>query len=157
MMKRSVSGLAAAVVRAVVVRAVVVTVVAAVGAGCAGTDGTPRAESTSSPGADSSTTSTTSITQGAPRTPTGQPIGTATMKVDGSGPATIRYQINGAAEQVEADATLPWEMQYPVYNEVQSSVSADGGDTELTCSIIMDGMLAAFTTEARPTCSFAYY
>jgi hypothetical protein len=53
--------------------------------------------------------------------------------------------------------TLPWEKQYPVYNEVDSSVTADGCDTELSCSIIMDGKLLAFKSEARPTCSFAYW
>jgi hypothetical protein len=79
------------------------------------------------------------------------------MRVSGPGQATISYQINGGAEQVEPDVALPWEMQYPVYDEIVSSVTADGGDAELTCSIIMDGMLAAFKTEPRPTCSFAYY
>jgi hypothetical protein len=44
-----------------------------------------------------------------------------------------------------------------VYNEVQSSVTADGGDAELICSIMMDGKLLAFKTESRPTCSFAYW
>jgi hypothetical protein len=29
-------------------------------------------------------------------------------------------------------------------NEVQSSVTADAGDAELVCSIVMDGKLAAF-------------
>jgi hypothetical protein len=79
------------------------------------------------------------------------------MRVGGSGQATIRYQINGAAEQTESNVALPWELEYPVYSEVQSSVSADTGDAELTCSIIMDGQLAAFKTEPRPTCSFAHY
>jgi hypothetical protein len=75
----------------------------------------------------------------------------------GAGPATIRYQINGGPEQTEANVTLPWEKQYPVYSEVQSSVTADGGDAELICSIMMDGKLLAFKTESRPTCSFAYW
>jgi hypothetical protein len=65
-------------------------------------------------------------------------------------------QINGGAEQAEANATLPWEKQYPVYNEIESSVAADGGDTELICSIVMDGKLLAFKSEPRPTCSFAF-
>jgi hypothetical protein len=38
--------------------------------------------------------------------------------------ATIRYQINGGAEQVESDVALPWEMQYLVYDEIESSVTA---------------------------------
>jgi hypothetical protein len=99
----------------------------------------------------------TTTSAAASPSPTGQPVGTATMRVSGPGQATISYQINGGAEQVEPDVALPWEMQYPVYDEIVSSVTADGGDAELTCSIIMDGMLAAFKTEPRPTCSFAYY
>jgi hypothetical protein len=80
------------------------------------------------------------------------------MEVRGAGPVTIRYQINGGPEQTEMNVTLPWQKSYPVYNEIQSSVSADGGDAELICTIILDGdKLVAFQTEARPTCSFAYY
>ena len=70
---------------------------------------------------------------------------------------TIRYQINGAPEQTETNVTLPWSKQYPVFKEIDTSVSADGGDAELICTIIMDGKLAAFVTQPRPTCSFAYY
>jgi hypothetical protein len=88
----------------------------------------------------------------------GNPIGTATMRVIGdAGPVTLRYQINGGPEQTETDVTLPWEKQYPVYDEVSTSVSADGGDTAITCTITMAGNLVSFTTEPRPTCSFAYY
>jgi hypothetical protein len=88
----------------------------------------------------------------------GNPIGTATMRVIGAaGPVTLRYQINGGPEQTETDVTLPWEKQYPVYNEISTSVSADGGDTVLTCTIIMDGNLASYQSEPRPTCSFAYF
>jgi hypothetical protein len=80
------------------------------------------------------------------------------MKVSsGTGPVTIRYQINGAPEQTETNVTLPWEKEYPVYDKIESSVTADGGDAELICTIIMDGNLVSFKTEARPTCSFAYY
>lgn len=80
------------------------------------------------------------------------------MKISGgAGPVTIHYQINGEPEQTETNVTLPWEKQYPVYDEVQSSVTADGGDAELICTIIMDGSLVAFKTEPRPSCSFAYY
>jgi hypothetical protein len=51
------------------------------------------------------------------------------------GQVTLRYQINGGPEQTETDVTLPWEKQYPVYNEISTSVSADGGDTAVTCTI----------------------
>ncbi len=86
------------------------------------------------------------------------PIGTATMRVIGvAGPVTLRYQINGGPEQTETDVTLPWEKQYPVYDEISTSVSADGGDTAVTCTITMDGKLVSYQTEPRPTCSFAYF
>jgi hypothetical protein len=88
----------------------------------------------------------------------GPQIGTATMRVIGdAGPVTLRYQINGGPEHTETGVTLPWEKQYPVYDEISTSVSADAGDTALTCTITMDGKLASFQTEPRPTCSFAYY
>jgi hypothetical protein len=142
--------------------AVVVLAVTTVAAtGCTGVEGKPvmassRSEATTSSSSSSSETATTR-SQTAPATPTGQPIGTATMTVRGPGPATIRYQINGGAEQTESNVSLPWEKQYPVYNEIQSSVSADAGDAELICTIIMDGNLVSFVTEPRPKCSFAYY
>lgn len=91
--------------------------------------------------------------------PTGQPVGTATMKVSGgSAPVTIRYRINGGQEQTEANVPLSWEKQYSVYNELESQVTADGGDVALTCTIIMDGdKLVALKSEPRPTCNFAYW
>lgn len=91
--------------------------------------------------------------------PGGPPVGTATMKVMGAPdtPVTITYRINGEPEQTETNVRLPWERQYAVYDEVETSVSADAGDEELTCTIILDGKLASFKTEPRPTCSFAYY
>lgn len=134
-------------------------VIAVAVAGCGSTDGRP----TAAPAAESSkpeqTTSTDETTTARP-SPTleGAPIGTATMQVrGGTAPVTITYQINGEPEQTETNVTLPWEKQYPVYDKVQSSVRADGGDTELICAIIMDGNLVSFVTEPRPTCSFAYY
>ncbi len=88
----------------------------------------------------------------------GPQIGTATMRISGAdGPVTLRYHINGGPQQTETDVTLPWEKQYPVYHEVSTSVSADAGDTAITCTIMMDGMLLSFETEPRPTCSFAYF
>lgn len=91
--------------------------------------------------------------------PTGPPVGTAVMKVSGGGaPVTIRYRINGGPEQTETNVPLPWEKQYSVYNEVESQVSADGGDAPLTCTIIMDGdKLVSLKSEPRPTCTFAYW
>ncbi|MGV0750273.1 hypothetical protein [Mycolicibacter minnesotensis] len=93
------------------------------------------------------------------RAPAGSPVGTATMTVLGSadGPISISYRINGGPQQTESNVTLPWEKSYPVYDEVETSVTADAGDAALSCTITMDGMLAAFKTEAHPTCSFAYY
>lgn len=91
--------------------------------------------------------------------PTGQPVGTATMKVSGGiAPVTIRYRINGGPEQTETNVPLPWEKQYPVYNELESQVAADGGDVALTCTIIMDGdKLVSLKSEPRPVCNFAYW
>lgn len=81
------------------------------------------------------------------------------MKVSGSSaPVTIRYRINGSPEQTETNVPLPWEKQYPVYNEVESQVTSDGGDTALTCTIIMNGdKLVSLKSEPRPTCNFAYW
>ncbi|MCV7338195.1 hypothetical protein H7K12_24645 [Mycobacterium senegalense] len=91
--------------------------------------------------------------------PTGAPVGTAVMKVlGGSAPVTIRYRINGGAEQTESNVTLPWEKQYSVYEEVESEVAADGGNTELTCTITLDGdKLVSFKTEVKPVCNFSYW
>lgn len=101
----------------------------------------------------------TSTPPAAPVAPSGTPVGTAVMKVSGgSAPVTIRYRINGGPEQTEANVALPWERQYPVYNELESKVSADSGDTALTCTIIMDGdKVVAFKSEPRPACSFSYW
>jgi hypothetical protein len=140
-----------------------VVVVALPVTGCKTTAGTPVAgdsapahSSAASTTAQAPTASTSSTTPAA--APTGPPVGTATMQVRGdASPVTITYQINGGPKQTETDVTLPWEKQYPVYNEIESSVTADGGDTELTCSIIMDGKLLALKSEPRPTCSFAYF
>lgn len=81
------------------------------------------------------------------------------MKVTGgSAPVTIRYRINGGAEQTEMNVTLPWEKQYPVYDELESEVAADGGSAVLTCTIMMDGdKLVSFKTEVNPVCNFSYW
>jgi hypothetical protein len=137
---------------------VMVSVVAAgVGAtGCAKTIA-PPAGTTSSLG----TSQTTKAAPPAPTSvvPTGAPVGTAVMKVSGgSAPVTIRYRINGGPEQTETSVPLPWEKQYPVYNELESQVTADGGDTALSCTIMMNGdKLVSFKSEPRPTCNFAYW
>jgi hypothetical protein len=140
-----------------------VVVIAFAAAGCNTTGGKPVAADSAA--AHSSAAATTAQAPSAPTSsstpaaaPTGPPVGTATMQVRGAAsPVTIKYQINGGPEQTETDVTLPWEKQYPVYNEIESSVTADGGDAELTCTIIMDGKLLALKSEPRPTCSFAYF
>lgn len=128
---------------------VVSVVVAATG--CTTTAGTPVADTDGRPETSQATTSV--------EVPSGETVGTAVMKVTGgTAPVTIRYRINGGPEQTEAGVTLPWEKQYPVFNEVESEVAADGGDTVLTCTIMMDGdMLVSFKTEPRPVCNFAYW
>ncbi|WP_169714671.1 hypothetical protein [Mycobacterium celatum] len=110
------------------------------------------------PVADTASPLTSKATTSASAAPPGKPVGTAVMKVlGGDAQVTIRYRINGGPEQTETNVTLPWEKQYTVYDEVESEVTADGSDIDLTCSIILDGKLASFKTEPRPTCSFAYY
>lgn len=138
---------------------VIVSVVAAAGVAATGcTRATaPPAGTTGSLGTSQTTalapTAQTSVA------PTGTPVATAMMKVSGgSAPVTIRYRINAGPEQTEASVPLPWEKQYPVYNELESQVTADGGDAALTCTIIMNGdKLVSFKSEPRPTCNFAYW
>jgi hypothetical protein len=144
-----------------------VFVVALAATGCNTTEGKPVAADSAAAHSSAATKSPMSTAQAPPATtssqtpaaaPTGPPVGTATMQVSGAaGPVTIKYQINGGPVQTETDVTLPWEKQYPVYNEIESSVTADAGDTELSCNIIMDGKLVALKSEPRPTCSFAYF
>lgn len=126
-----------------------VVLAAAATAGCTTTTGTPVAM----------TTSVTAPESLPVAEPTGPPVGTAVMKVTGgSAPVTIRYRINGGAEQTETNVTLPWEKQYPVYDELESEVAADGGSAALTCTIMMDGdKLVSFKTEVNPVCNFSYW
>ncbi len=141
---------------------------------CSKTAGTPVAASevkSSTTAATSGSSDATSATTAVPTlptrasatsataAPTGPPVGTAIMKViGGNAPVTIRYQINGGPEQTESGVSLPWEKQYSVYAELETSVTADGGAAELTCTIIMGGdKLVSFKSERRPTCNFAYW
>ncbi|MFV8048414.1 hypothetical protein [Mycobacterium sp. 48b] len=123
---------------------------AVVAAGCTTTTGTPVAKT-----ADATTASESPEAA----EPTGAPVGTAVMKVlGGTAPVTIRYRINGGAEQTESDVTLPWEKQYSVYDKLESEVAADGGSAALTCTITMDGdKLVSFKTEVKPVCNFSYW
>ena len=119
-------------------------------------DDTPAAESGTSTRA--AQTSQTTQTTTRPAEPSGEPVGTAVMRVEGSGTADIRYRINSGPEQTDNDVTLPWEKQFPVYEELENEVIADAGETILTCTIIMDGeLLLAFKTEPRPNCDFMYF
>lgn len=128
--------------------------------GCGPTDrggAASSSESTTTSTSMTTSTRTTAATSVAP-TPTGEPIGTATMSMSGATrPVTITYSINGGPEQTEADVVLPWSKDYPVYPELDTWVKAADGDAEMTCTITMDGKLASFKTEPRPTCSFAYW
>lgn len=130
-------------------------------AGCSTTTGTPVAETTSATTSSRDATEPARTTTESPKAaePTGAPVGTAVMEVrGGSAPVTIRYRINGGAEQTETGVTLPWTKQYSVYPELESEVAADGGNTELICTIIMDGdKLVSFKTEVKPVCNFSYW
>ena len=82
------------------------------------------------------------------------------MTINGAdvGPVTIRYQINDGPEQVELNVILPWSKAYPVYEELNSSVTVEGaGENVLSCSIIMDGKLLAYRSAPNVSCSFAYW
>ncbi|MBU8807524.1 hypothetical protein KL953_01290 [Mycolicibacterium goodii] len=143
------------VVGAAVGMVAVVVTVGFTGTGCAKTaTGTPVAD----PGAAASTTPSSATSTAMPSAQAA-PVGSAVMSVTGgSGTVTIRYRINGGPEQTETNVTLPWEKQYSVYDELESEVTADGGDASLICSITMDGdKLVSFKSEPRPTCNFAYW
>ncbi|WP_431236055.1 hypothetical protein ACQ856_30210 (plasmid) [Mycolicibacterium psychrotolerans] len=135
-------------------------------AGCSTTAGTPQSSPTAGSGTVTNTSDSTpmpSTPSASPSTaaaPSGPPVGTATMQIlgTGAGPVTIRYQINDGPEQVEPNVTLPWSKDYPVYDKLTSSITAEGaGDSVLTCSIIMDGKLLAFRSEPNAKCTFAYW
>lgn len=134
---------------------------AVLSAGCSTTTGTPVAQTTSATASSWETTEPTHATTESPKAaePTGAPVGTAVMKVTGGTAAvTIRYRINGGAEQTETNVMLPWEKQYSVYDKLESEVAADAGSTSLTCTITMDGdKLVSFKTEVKPVCSFSYW
>lgn len=119
----------------------------------------PPAATTTSSGTSQTTTSAPPASTPTSVAPTGAPVGNAVMKVSGgSAPVTIRYRINGGPEQTETNVPLPWEKQYPVYNELESQVTADAGDAPLTCTITLNGdKLVSFKTEPRPVCNFAYW
>lgn len=128
-------------------------VTAAVLTGCAEETARTSAEpSTSATATESVETSRSTET---PK-PTGAPVGTATMEVrGGTGPVTIRYSINGGAEQAETAETLPWTKDYPVYDRLTSYVIVEGTPV---CAIIMDGTkLVDLGTDDNATCSFAYW
>ncbi|WP_033247353.1 hypothetical protein [Nocardia carnea] len=130
-------------------------VAAAVVTGCVDPDTAGKLTETSTP-ATTTVSAEPTISTESP-IPSGAPVvGTARMEVrGGTGPATIRYSINGAAEQVETAVMLPWTKEYPVYDRVSSYVSAEGASM---CTIIMDGnKYVAFQNEPDPTCDFAHW
>ncbi|MFI5717492.1 hypothetical protein [Nocardia sp. NPDC051750] len=125
-------------------------VAAAAVTGCADSDITGTAVPETTTESLETTTSTESPE------PSGDPVGTATLEVrGGTVPVTIRYSINGAAEQVETVDTLPWTKEYPVYEQVTSYVSVKGTSI---CAIVMDDhRLVDIGTDDNATCSFAYW
>jgi len=127
-------------------------VAALVAAGCSTTTGTPVAGTSDTVTSDRVTPPPTTTA------PHGPPVGQAVMKVVGSGTATIRYQINGGPQQIETGVVLPWDKSYPVFDKVDSKVSADAGDVSLICTIIFNGdKLVSFVSQPRPVCNFAYW
>lgn len=137
-----------------------VALIVVVAAGCSKTaTGTPVADPAATTESSVAPKTRASATSTAPRPDQSAPVGSAVMSVTGgSGPVTISYRINGGPEQTETNVFLPWEKRYPVYEKLESEVTADGGDTSLICTIIMEGdMLVSFKSEPRPTCNFAYW
>ena len=137
-------------------------VAAIVAAGCTTTDGSATEDATSSVASAAGSSDAGSSEAGscatAAATPTGAPVGTAVMKVDGGGTVTLRYTINGGPEQTEINVTLPWEKTYDAHNQISSSVSVDSGGREVMCTITFNrNMLVSHVTKPDPTCTFAYY
>ncbi|MDP0398997.1 hypothetical protein [Tsukamurella strandjordii] len=89
--------------------------------------------------------------------PPGAVVGTAVMRlIGGAGAVTIRFRINGGPEQT-VTATTPWEQTFEVRDRMPTQFTADGGDAELTCTIMMGEMLVALVSQPRPTCGFQYF
>lgn len=129
-------------------------------AGCGTTADTPAIDS-----ATSTTTSTTrsgptdgpAITASAPAgvRGKGKVVGSAVLKVLGSGTATVTWKANGGPAHVERDVPLPWEHSIDVVEEAPSEVRADGAASG--CTITMGDMLVSFKNEPNPVCEFAYW
>ncbi|AKC40951.1 hypothetical protein [Mycobacteroides chelonae] len=92
----------------------------------------------------------------APPVGTGKIVGTAVLKVIGSGTATVTWKENGGAAHVEKDAALPWEHTIDVVEEANSEVRASGAGAT-GCTITMGDMLVSFKSEPNPVCEFAYW
>lgn len=86
---------------------------------------------------------------------TGKVVGSAVLKVLGSGTATVTWKANGGPAHVERDVPLPWEHSIDVVEEAPSEVRADGAASG--CTITMGDMLVSFKNEPNPVCEFAYW
>lgn len=130
-------------------------------AGCGTTADTPAIDS-----ATSTTTSTTrsgptdgpAITASAPAgvRGNGKVVGSAVLKVLGSGTATVTWKANGGPARVERDVPLPWEHSIDVVEEAPSEVRADGAGAS-GCTITMGDLLVSLKNEPNPVCEFAYW
>ncbi|ALR13712.1 hypothetical protein MYCSP_22415 [Mycobacteroides saopaulense] len=87
---------------------------------------------------------------------TGKVVGTAILKVLGSGSATVTWKENGGPAHVERDVSLPWEHTIDVVEEANSEVKANGAGAT-GCTITMGDMLVSFKNEPNPACEFAYW
>lgn len=85
----------------------------------------------------------------------GKVVGSAVLKVLGSGTATVTWKANGGPAHVERDVPLPWEHSIDVVEEAPSEVRADGAASG--CTITMGDMLVSFKNEPNPVCEFAYW
>lgn len=86
----------------------------------------------------------------------GEPVGIARIDVRGEGRARVRYRINGGDEQT-AEVQLPWMLDYPVFPEALTSVTADAGIQKLIASITMKGMILAYENTAHPTVTYSHW
>ncbi|AMT73373.1 hypothetical protein [Mycobacteroides immunogenum] len=87
---------------------------------------------------------------------TGKVVGSAVLKVLGSGTATVTWKANGGATHTEDNVSLPWEHTIDVIEEAPSEVRADGAGAS-GCTIMMGSMLVSFKNEPNPVCEFSYW
>ncbi|MUM17057.1 hypothetical protein FZI91_16525 [Mycobacterium sp. CBMA271] len=140
-------------------------VIASVASGCgkpAETPATPETTSTTTsratagPPANPATKIAPAVPSPAAGKGTGKVVGTAVLKVLGTGTATVTWKENGGPAQVEQNVALPWERTIDVIEQANSEVKANGSGAS-GCTITMDAMLVSYKNEPNPICEFSYW